>query len=222
MYAVLSLPFEHAESIAGWDKTEVLVLISIYYMANGLSWFLFRRGIGEFEDLIRLGNFDGKLIKPVDSAFLVSFFRVDISRLGDFLMAFSFLLFIIWRGDVDINIVRLISAVIAFLAGIFIVLKIFLMVNSLSFWVTQTYLDHVANPLMIVAKYPVDVLPGALSRVFYWVLPIAFFSTVPAAILVGKLPLYWTAVSLIIALGWQFASRWIWNLGLKQYCGVGS
>jgi ABC-2 type transport system permease protein len=222
MYLVLSLPFEHTESIAGWSRREALFLISVYYMSNGLSWTLFRKGISDLERLVRSGDFDSRLIKPVDSAFLVSFFHVDIARLGDFIMGGFFAVWTLLQAGWDIKLVNIVAALSSFLAGLWIVTRIFLMVNSLSFWVTETYLDHVANPLLVVAKYPVDIWTEAFQKLLYWFLPIAFVSTVPTAILIGKLDAWWALPGILLAGCWTFAARTFWNFALKHYSSTGS
>lgn len=222
MYFVLSLPFEYTDQIAGWHRVEVLALISVYYMSNGITWALFREGIGELENLVKTGDFDGKLLKPIKTSFLVSFFRIDISRFGDVVISGSFLVYLIWKGYINIDILLLFSALVTFVCGVWIVSKIFLIINSLSFWVTETYLDHVANPLLVVAKYPVDIWPQNFQRILYWFLPIAFVSTVPTAILIGKLDWSWFIGALVFAGIWSLFAKLFWRFALRHYSSTGS
>jgi ABC-2 type transport system permease protein len=222
MYFVLSLPFNHTESLGGWKHSEVLILISFYYISNGLGWSFFREGIGELETLVRNGDFDSRLIKPVRASFLVSCFKIQLARLGDVLVGTLFIIVVIYRHQINVSFINILVAVFTLFCGVWIVSRIFLIVNALSFWVTETYLNHVANPVLVVAKYPIDIWPHNLQNVFYWVLPVAFLSTVPTAIFLGKIDLIWGGVALVMTVLWSVLARLFWNFAIKHYSSVGS
>jgi len=222
MYVVLSLPYKYVGSIAGWDKNDAMILLGIYYMSSGLSWMLFRTGIGGLELMVNKGTFDGTLLKPVDSMFIVSFFRVDVSRIGDFLVSLGFIVSVVLRSGMSISFVSLTAAMVGMVSGMVLISKIFLMVNALCFWTTETYLDHVATPLLVVTKYPIDMWDSRLKNMLYWIVPLAFVSTVPAGIFLGKLPVYWSAIGVGLAIIWSVAARVFWNFALRCYSSVGS
>ena len=95
------------------------------------------------------------------------------------------------------------------------------MINTLSFWTTETYLEHVANPLFIVSKYPADIW-GKYSVILYGIVPMAFMSTVPAGILVGKFSLWWAAAGVVLAVGWTIAAAIFWKIAIRSYSSEGS
>lgn len=222
MYVVLSLPYKYVGSIAGWDKDDAMILLGIYYMSSGLSRALFRTGIGKLELMINKGTFDRTLLKPVDSMFLVSFFLVDISRMGDVLVSLGFIIIFVSKAELSISLLSLVAAVAGGIGGLVLMSKVFLMVNTLCFWTTETYLDHVVNPLFVVTKYPVDIWDARLKNILYWGVPLAFVSTVPASILTGKLPAYWSLIGIGLAIIWSIAARLFWNFALRRYSSVGS
>lgn len=220
MYVVLSLPYKYVGSIAGWSRNDAMVLLGIYYLSNGLSWMLFRTGIGSLELMVKKGTFDGTLLKPVDSMFLTSFFKLDMSRFGDFCVSLVFISSFITGSELDV--LRVLAAVFSIVCGLVVVSRVFLMVNTLCFWTTETYLDHVANPLLVVTKYPIDIWGEKFKMLLYWVIPMAFVSSIPAGVLLGKISLVWVLAGAALAVLWSLLARMFWNFALKSYSSVGS
>ena len=82
--------FGHTSSIgqnSGWGKYEFFVFLATTWLVNSLVQTFFMPNAEEFSELIRTGNLDFALLKPIDTQFLVSFNRVDWSSLSNLLTA---------------------------------------------------------------------------------------------------------------------------------------
>lgn len=222
MLLVLMLPYKYTDTLAGWEKHEVIIVIGMYYLLNGLSWALFKDGIFRIEDKVKYGLMDSVLLKPVDSIFMTAFFEVDMSRFADAVVGLFIIISQVIGADVAVDIIKILAVVAAACAGLAIVFALYLSANTLSFWTTEAYIGHVSNPLFTIAKYPVDVWGERMSQFFYWVVPIGFMSSVPSAILLGKLPLWWAGVAVGVAVVWIAGARLMWNIALRGYTGTGS
>ena len=221
MVFVLTLPYQYVDELAGWSRSEMIIVLGMYYMANGLAWMLFKQSLTLLEQRVRLGTLDTILVKPVSSMFMVSFFDIDVSRFADFLVGLFLVVIQVVGSGVSVGVENVLGASIAFVAGLGIVYSVYVMINSLSFWTTEAYLDHVANPLFSVSKYPADIW-GQYSFILYWIVPMAFMSTVPAGILVGKMSLWWAVVGVVLAVGWVTAASLFWRFAIRNYSSVGS
>lgn len=221
-YLVLNLPFQYVDSIAGWDRSDLLVLISIYYLSISISRFFFSQGIGGLHQLIRSGDFDMRLLKPVNSSFLVGFFRVDIARLGDIVISVLFLSFVLIRNDFNLVLVEVFSSIVAVFSGLWVVFCINLVVNSLNFWFIESYMHRVTNLLLNVVKYPLNILPDRLETMFIWVIPAAFISYIPASILLGKTEFGYGILGVLVAFVWGIISLQFWRIAIRHYSSTGS
>ncbi len=220
MVFVLGLPFKNVDEIAGWRRHEVLVVLGFYYVSSGIAWILFRRGLSRLEWRINSGRLDDVLLKPVSSKFLLAFLASEVSRIGDVIVGGYLVVQAFLLGGSSFEFVNLIAALVALIGGLGVVFGIFLMANTLSFWTTEAYMDHVVSPLIVVSKYPVDIW-GRAKGILYWVLPVGLISTVPAGLLLGKLDIWWSWVSLLIGVLWVYVSGKFWNFGVKIYSSVG-
>lgn len=221
MTFVMSLPFSFVDKLAGWSEYELYLVLSIYYIINGIGWVTFRNGLGNLEQKINSGDLDNFLLKPKNTLFLISFSELNIPRLTDIVVGILWFVLTYLRMDFDLKSLNILAFFVALLCGLVFSFAFYLMINTLSFWSTETYIDHVANPFFTIAKYPVDIWGNKIKTFFYWVLPLGFVSSVPVAIFTGKVSVIWCIIGVGIAFIWLLAAVGFWRFALKQYSGVG-
>ena len=164
---------------------------------------------------------DNMLMKPANTIFLFSFFEVDVTRFVDVAVGLFIVVTQVVASGAVVTGWGVVGALLGVLLGLLLVFCLFLSVNMLAFWTTETHLDHLVNPVFTVSKYPAD-LWGKYSWILYWIAPVAFMSTVPAGILYGKIP----PAILLIGYGmvgiWLLGIRVYWRIAVRNYSSVGS
>ena len=81
------LIFQYTREIgrgSGWGKYEFFVFLATTMFINSLVQAFFMPNAQEFSELIRTGNLDFALLKPIDTQFLISLQRVEWSALANF------------------------------------------------------------------------------------------------------------------------------------------
>ena len=81
------LVFEYTRAIAEWSKFEFLAFIATTMIVNSLVQAFFMPNCEEFSELIRTGNLDFALLKPIDTQFLISLQKIEWSALANFVFA---------------------------------------------------------------------------------------------------------------------------------------
>src|SRR6266705_4949859 len=71
--------FASTNVIAGWDQSQYLVFVGCYYTLEGIIETFFLENCTEFSELIRTGELDFFLLKPIDEQFLITCRRIDWS-----------------------------------------------------------------------------------------------------------------------------------------------
>ena len=69
--------FGRTSSIATWSKPQYLFFVGCFFAINGLIETLFLENCNEFAELIRTGDLDFLLLKPIDEQFLITGRKVD-------------------------------------------------------------------------------------------------------------------------------------------------
>src|SRR6516225_5505607 len=78
--------FARTNNIAGWDQEQYFFFVGCFFAINGLIEMLFLDNCNEFAELVRTGDLDGLLLKPIDEQFLITCRRIDWGTAPNVLM----------------------------------------------------------------------------------------------------------------------------------------
>src|SRR5262245_42129036 len=78
--------FSKTSHVAEWTEAEYLFFLGCYYALEGMIETLFLDNANEFADLVRSGDLDFFLLKPIDEQFLISCRNIDWSTAANVLM----------------------------------------------------------------------------------------------------------------------------------------
>ncbi len=72
MIAFYRTVFARTSTIANWSEPEYFFFVGCFFALNGLIEMLFLDNCNEFAELVRSGDLDGLLLKPIDEQFLIT------------------------------------------------------------------------------------------------------------------------------------------------------
>lgn len=214
----------------GWGKYQFLIFLATTLFANSLVGAFFMPNLSEFSELIRTGNLDFALLKPIDTQFLISFARVEWSALSNFIFAFVVMIVALFHLDAWPQPVQWLLYPIYMLCGVAMLYALMIALSSLSVWMgrNQNIYDfwfYITN----FSRYPMEIYEGPigtpLRKIFTFAIPILVVVNVPARILGQPLeaqnwPLAGFAVLVTIAS--LAGSRWLFKSALGSYRSASS
>jgi ABC-2 type transport system permease protein len=220
--------FQHTRAIADWTQYEYLFFIGTYFAMGGMIEFFFLENCNEFAELVRTGDLDFFLLKPIDEQFLISFRKVDWScapnvLLGGGVMAFA-LAGLGWQFDA----LQLGLFVLMFLCGIGLAYGFLLLLTAASVWFMRNQsLMEMWWLFGTLMRYPQEIFRGTFATpvglVFSTVIPIMLVTNVPARIMVEKALSPWTlaytAAATAVVL---WVSRRFFRAALQRYRSASS
>lgn len=219
----LSLAFQYTPSIAGWSFPQVMVLLAVYYLMDGLVEMFFGPNMREIMSQVQQGTLDFVLIKPVNSQFLATFRKLNIWRIGNVLIGIGLSVYAVKGLALEVGPAEAGSFAVALVCGLAVIYSVWLALVTLTFWFIR--LDNVEQILwqaMETGRFPVDIYPRWLKMALTYVVPVVFIISVPAQALAGRLSPGGLAVAVAIAAGTVAASAAFWKLGLRHYGGASS
>ncbi|MCH2369308.1 MAG: ABC-2 family transporter protein [Pirellulales bacterium] len=92
--------FQYTDSIGkgtGWGRDEFFVFLATTWIINILVQTFFMPNAQQFSELIRSGNLDLALLKPIDTQFVISFPRVDWAALSNLFMGIILLSYSLYQ-----------------------------------------------------------------------------------------------------------------------------
>jgi ABC-2 type transport system permease protein len=232
------LIFQYAKEIgrgSGWGQYEFFVFLATTMFVNSLVQAFFMPNAEEFSELIRTGNLDFALLKPIDTQFLVSLNRVSWSSLANFIVGFVLLAFSLYKlttrpvEPLTLTPVMLLAYPFYVLCGVAILYSLMISLSATSIWLgrNQTLYDfwfYITN----FSRYPMEIYSGQfgtpLQWVFTFIIPVLVVVNVPARLMARPLMFDWylAAFALFATVGSLIASRLVFRLALRSYRSASS
>lgn len=218
----LNVLFQHIPSLEGWTFEQIAFIYGFSVIPKGIDHLFFDNLWALGQRLVRRGDFDKYLTRPISPLFhvLVETFQVD--ALGELLVGVMLLSTTVSAIDWTFPKLALFFVVIPFATLIYTSLKI--ATASIAFWTKQsgavTYIFYMFNDF---AKYPMSIYNSFLRWVISFVIPFAFTAYYPASyFLTGKDFMFTIGGLIVISLLIFGLSLKLWHWGLNAYESAGS
>ncbi len=224
--------YGHVDAIKDWSRDEYFAFMATGMLVNAIVETVFMPNCANFSELIRTGDLDFALLKPIDTQFLVSFEKVNLPMLVQVLLAGALMAYSLSRLDVTLTAGRvamyllLVGVAVAFFYSLMIALA------STSVWLGRNQgLYDFWFYITVFARYPQGIwreqsFGGEVIWFgFSFVIPILLVMTVPTRILLGKtLDPSWAVVFVApaITLGLLYGSRRIFQWSVNNYRSASS
>ena len=225
--------YRSVPDIAGWSRYEYFTFMGTGMLINSVIETLFMPNCARFSDLIRTGDLDFALLKPIDPQFLVSLERVELPNLSQGALAIGLIVYSLaqlgrWPA---LSAVAAWAALVICGVAFFYALMIALAATSV-FFVRNTGLYDFWFYVTVFGRYPRAIYESAATRSmlaegilvgFSYVVPILLVVTVPARVLLEK-TLEWPLVvsAVVLTAASVAASRWAFVWSLSRYRSASS
>jgi ABC-2 type transport system permease protein len=214
----------------GWGKYEFFAFFATGLIINTLAQMFFMTNIDEFTDLIRTGDLDFLLLKPIDTQFLISLKRIEWSSLGNFLAGVGFLIYSLAMLSHLPGPLQIVLFLVYTICGVAIYYSLMIALGAATVWMGRnlTLMDFWFY-ITTFSRYPLEIYRGSfgdpLRICFTYLLPILIVINVPARMVVwplgsGQWPL--AAFAILAAVGSMAASRWLFQAALGSYRSASS
>ncbi len=217
----LTVVFQYTSTIRGWSLPQVIVLLAVYYLLNGLIEMFIAPNMRQIMEQVRQGTLDFVLLKPLSAQFLATFRQVNIWRGVNVMLGIALAIYSIRKLSLHVGPAQAAAFVITLTAGLAIVYSFWLILVTLTFWVTRIdNLEQVMWQAFEAGRYPIDIYPGWLRGGLTYVIPVAFIITVPAEALAGKGGPLQVPIALFVGAAMLTLASLFWRFGLKHYTGA--
>lgn len=234
--------YSNVTSINDWTREEYFAFMATGMLINSIVETFFMPNCANFSELIRTGNLDFALLKPIDTQFLISFEKVDIANLNQILLAGGLLGYSLHTMGAVITPWNVVMYLLLIAAGVVFFYSLMIILASTSIWFGRNrglydfwfYITVFARyPRSIYASNPDGRTPSDFSEwaagdvllfSFSYIIPILLVVTVPARVLLSKPlePNWLVGIALIAPLAALMVSRAVFNWSLRSYRSASS
>jgi ABC-2 type transport system permease protein len=225
----------------GWGEHEFFVFLGTIWIINSLIQTFFMQNFDEFSDLIRTGNLDFALLKPIDTQLLISFPRTNWSQLANGALGVALVIYSVAQllrdpeKHLQLSIFTMLGFLLFIVCGVAVMYSVMLALASTSIWLgrNQNLYDfwfYITN----FYRYPMEIyqrsgMGWALWGTFTFVIPVLVVSNIPARVLAQPLGTPWkwwewslAGYAIVAAVLSLLASRWVFLRALRSYRSASS
>ena len=219
--------FAKTQYVAGWPEEQYLFFVGCYFALEGMMETFFLDNCNQFADLIRSGDLDFYLLKPIDEQFLVTCRNIDWSTAPNVLMGVGVMGLSLQQMHWEFDFLRIAAFVLTFFCGLAIAYSFLLMLTSGSMWFLRSQsLFEMWWLFTSLMRYPREIFAGRYASPMGWfftfVVPILLVVAIPAGSMVRVFEpemLLFTVAAAVILL---CVSRWFFRFALRRYRSASS
>ncbi len=217
--------FDRFKMVQGWTLFEVGLIYGIVQIGFAFAE-AFARGFDTFSQMIKQGEFDRVLLRPMSSLFQMAVRDVQVMRIGRFLQG---LIVLIWSAhELSFTLFSIQSLIIFFsvLGAASLFYGLFIMQATISFWTIEALeLMNIATYGGLQAgQYPMSVYNQLYRLIFTFLIPLACIAYYPIAALLQHevIPFWLGVIAPAAGIVFLFLACQFWRFGVRRYCSTGS
>jgi ABC-2 type transport system permease protein len=219
--------FARTSHVADWPEHKYLFFVGCFFALSGLIETLFMENCNEFAELVRTGDLDFLLLRPIDEQFLVTSRKIDWGSGPNVLMGAGVMAVSLAKMGWTFDPLRFGAFVLTFACGVVISYSLMLILTALSVWMVRNQsLMEMWWLFSSLARYPKEIYTGPwgapLGRFFTFVLPILLVVNVPASAMVRVLDPGMVAFTMAATVVLAWLSRRFFFRALRSYRSASS
>lgn len=231
-FVVVLIFFTRMPTLGGWTLPEIGLLYGLSSVAFGLSDMV----IAGFDyayfgpNMVRLGEFDRILIRPVNTFLQVLTAQFTLKRLGRIGQGAIVLGWALLALDRLWTPIQIGYMVVTIAGGVFFFSGLFIFGSGISFWTVDSLevMNMATYGGQFLTQYPMSIYGDFLRAFFTFVIPMAFINYYPALWLLGKPDPFGGPIGLLAFLA-PFVCMLVfglgtgmWRRGARRYASTGT
>ena len=179
--------FTHFGTLAGWKMEEVIICYGLAHLSYALSEFLVR-GFEFLALLVRSGDYDRYLLRPVDTVIQLAGYEFALHRLGRVFQALIVLTVGLFLLGNKVTLGEFVLLVWALAGGTALFSGLYVLQGAVGMKVLQNIevFNILTNGGPEMAQFPMSIYPRPLQFVFTFFIPLAGVVYYPAATFLSK------------------------------------
>lgn len=222
-WVFLEVVYGQTRAVGGWDKWQMIALLGTNHIINQLFEGMFFDNCMRMTDLIRKGELDFVLVKPMNAQFLVSFRYSDYASFTNAFLGVGIVLFALGHMDPHAGWAGLTWFALFALNGIAILYAMLFALSALTFWIGRANnLFEFYWQLGQFSRYPGEIYRWTLRVALLTVLPMLVVTNFPAAALFRPVSILQALYGFSVGALLVVLTGWVFRRGLRRYRSASS
>ena len=217
--------FKSFKSVGDWGFYETSFMFGVITCVYSFVE-CFARGFDEFDKIIRNGELDRLLVRPVNLIYQIFGSKIEFSKLPKSLLALGLCVFSLIKLGIQWSLTKVCVLIMIFVCGCCVIFGVILIGAGIAVFTIEKmeFVNIFTDGAKELSYYPVNIYAKWLARIFTFVLPVACFNYLPMNFIMG----YGSLPSIVYALSPLLGSLFLipcilfFLWALKKYQGTGT
>ena len=185
-FFTIYLMFQNFKSVGYWGFYESSLMFgfitTIYSFVE-----CFARGFDEFAHVIKQGNLDRILVRPLGIIHQIFGTKIELSKLMRTVLGIVIITISLVKLNIDWTILKVLVLIGAFACGCLVIWGVMLVGAGISVFTVENleFINIFTNGSKEISYYPINIYNKWLSRIFTFIIPVASFNYLPISYLMG-------------------------------------
>ena len=229
-FVAFALTFTRFDNIGGWSLGDVAFVWGLAEFSFGTMDMIFSGfDYDFFGPMIRKGQFDQLLLRPVNITLQIFGSRFILRRLGKMVEGLVIFTYSLTLLQIEWTALKLLYLPVLFFSQVFFFGSLFVIGATTTFWTMErleilNIFSYGGNEVM---SYPMHIFPRPIRMLFTYVVPAILLSYYPAVYILGKTdplgaPAFVSFLAPVAAAGMFLLALRFWHFGIRNYQSSGS
>jgi len=180
------LMFQNFKSVGYWGFYESALMFGLITAVYSIVE-CFARGFDEFASIIKAGDLDRILVRPVGIIYQIFGTKIELSKILRVLLGIAVISISLIKLNIEWTFAKAIVLIATFICGCLVIWGVMLIGAGISIFSVENleFINIFTNGAKEIAFYPINIYNKWLSRIFTFVIPVACFNYLPISYLMG-------------------------------------
>lgn len=215
--------FDRFKVVKGWTLPELMLTYGIVNAGFAIAESL-ARGFDLFGQIIKSGDFDRILLRPIGTLFQIATKEIAINKMGRLLQGATVL--IVGAVKLNLSLFAIITIIFSVIGTSALFYGILIFQATITFWTTETLelMNVVTYGGVEAGQFPMSLYNNYFRLFFTLLIPLACVVYYPVAILLKHelFPLWLSIAFPLIGFLFLYMACHLWKIGVKHYHSTGS
>ena len=219
----LSIFYGPNHNLGGWSWYEALIILGIYSLLDGFTATLLQPNLSRIVRHVQNGTLDYVLLKPISSQLWLSLRFISPWGKPSILVGLVLIVFGVINSNVKIDLLSISFAILMIISSLLILYSLWFLIATTSIWFVKVWnANEVLRSTLVASRYPLSAYPDSLRKIFTFILPIAFLTTIPAQAILNNVSITLISLTLFVSLIFFLISTKFWVFALRFYTSASS
>lgn len=217
--------FKTFKTVGNWGFYETALMFGIITFVYSFVE-CFARGFDEFANLIKHGDMDRLMVRPVNLIYQIFGSKIEFSKLMRASLGLVVAIIALFNLNVVWTFTKILVLIATFGCGCFVIWGVMLVGAGISVFTVENleFINIFTNGAKEIAYYPINIYNKWLARLFTFIIPVACFNYLPISYIMGygNLPQIVYALSPLIGMAFVIPCLIFFKWALKRYQSTGT